>query len=196
MATDDQLRSAMATAMEGFAAAVEAVEPHHWEQPSPCSEWSVWDVINHVVAGEHFTTEVLGGASLAAAVEAQVGLDPQNPDLVSQVVAASAVALTAFEGSLERTVEHRVGTITARRMLGFRIIDELGHTWDVATATGQSPNLDTDALAIGTEIALMERTTLERSPNFATTSHDREAPVGDQLTVFLHAIGRVGNLGS
>ena len=148
---------------------------------------------------QRFTDRCAGdfqGIGQGALVEAQVGLDPQNPDLVSQVVAASAVALTAFEGSLERTVEHRVGTITARRMLGFRIIDELGHTWDVATATGQSPNLDTDALAIGTEIALMERTTLERSPNFATSPHDRETPVGDQLTVFLHAIGRVGNLGS
>ncbi len=196
MATDDQLRSAMATAMEGFAAVVESVEPHHWERPSPCSEWSVWDVINHVVAGEHFTAAVLGGASLAAAIERQVGLDPQNPDLVSQVVDASAVALTAFEGSLDRTVEHRVGTITARRMLGFRIIDELGHTWDVATATGQSANLDADALAIGTEIALIERTTLERSPNFATSPNDRETAHGDQLTVFLHAIGRVENLGS
>lgn len=182
--------------MEGFAAAVEAVEPHHWERPSPCSEWSVWEVINHVVAGEHFTAEVLGGASLVAAVEAQVGLDPQNPDLVSQVVDASAVALVAFEGSLDRTVEHRVGTITARRMLGFRIIDELGHTWDVATATGRSAELDVDALAIGTEIALAERTTLERSPNFATSPDDRGTPVGDQLTVFLHAIGRVGSLAS
>lgn len=196
MATDDQLRSAMATAMAGFAAVVEAVEPHHWERPSPCSEWSVRDVIDHVVAGEHFTAEVLGGASLAAAVEMQVGLDPQNPDLVSQVVAASAVALAAFEGSLDRTVEHRVGTITARRMLGFRIIDVLGHTWDVATATGQSANLDVAALEIGTEIALIERPTLERSPNFATSPHDRETPLGDQLSVLLHAIGRVGTVGS
>ncbi len=143
----------MAKAMEGFAAAVEAVEPHHWERRSPCSEWSVWDVINHVVAGEHFTAEVLSGASLEAAVEPQVGLDPQNPDLVSQAV-------------------------------------ELGHTWDVATATGQSANLDADALAIGTEIALIDRPTLERSPNFATSPHDRGTTGGDQLTSFLHVIGR------
>ncbi|MEM7342122.1 MAG: TIGR03086 family metal-binding protein [Actinomycetota bacterium] len=190
MATDDQLRGAMAKAMEGFAAAVTAVEPHHWERPSPCSEWSVWDVINHVVGGEHFTAAVLGGASLAAAVESQVGLDPHAADLVSQVVDASAVALAAFEGSLDRTVEHRVGTITARRMLGFRIIDELGHTWDIATAIGQSAILDADALAIGTEIALTERATLERSPNFATSPHDRGTPAGSQLAVFLHTIGR------
>lgn len=196
MATDDQLRSAMATAMEGFAAAVEAVEPQHWERPSPCSEWSVWDVIDHVVAGEHFTAEVLGGAPQAVAIEMQVGLDDQNRDLVSQVVGASALALTAFEGSLDRTVEHRVGIITARRMLGFRIIDVLGHTWDVTTATDQSASLDVDALAIGTEIALIERKTLERSPNFATSPDDRGTPLGDQLTVFLNAIGRVGNPGS
>ena len=192
MATDDQLRDAMAKAMEGFAAAVGAIEPHHWDRPSPCAEWSVWDVISHVVAGERFTTALLAGASLAAAVqEAKVGLKPEEPDLVGQVVDAAVLALDAFGGSLDRTVEHRVGMITARRMLGFRIIDELGHTWDVATATGQPSNLDPDALTAGVEIALAERKTLEQSPHFATSPEDGQTAPGDPLTMFLQAIGRV-----
>lgn len=191
MATDDQLRNAMATAMEGFAAAVQTIEPEHWDLPSPCAEWSVWDVVNHVVTGERFTIAVLSGASLDAAIEAQIGLDPEDPDLVGQVVEASADALVAFEGSLGRAIEHRVGTITARRMLGFRIIDELGHTWDVATATDQPPNLDPDALAVGVEIALVERKTLERSPNFATLPDEGETVLGDPLATFLSAIGRI-----
>ena len=189
MASDEQLRDAMAKTMAGFATVVAALEPQHWDRPSPCTQWSVFDVIDHVVAGERFTVEVLAGASLAEAVEAQVGLDPQNADAVGQVTDAAAAALAAFDGSLDRIIDHRVGRISARRMLGFRIIDQLGHTWDVATATDQPVALDPDALAFGVEIALAERTTLERSPNFATSPDDR-VEMGDPLTTFLRTIGR------
>ena len=189
MASDEQLRDAMAKTMAGFAAVVAALEPQHWDRPSPCTQWSVFDVIDHVVAGERFTVEVLAGASLAEAVEAQVGLDPQNADAVGQVTDAAAAALAAFDGSLDRIIDHRVGRISARRMLGFRIIDQLGHTWDVATATDQPVALDPDALALGVEIALAELTTLERSPNFATSPDDR-VEMGDPLTTFLRTIGR------
>lgn len=189
MAGDDQLRDAMAKTMTGFAAVVDALKPEHWERPSPCVGWSVFDVVDHVVAGERFTVGVLAGASVAEAVEAQIGLDPHNADSVGQVRNAAAVALAAFDGSLDRTIQHRVGQISARRMLGFRIIDQLGHTWDVATATDQPLALDPDALAIGVGIALDERPTLDRSPNFATSPADN-VESGDPLTTFLRAIGR------
>lgn len=188
MASDDDLRTAMARTMSGFAKVVATLNPEHWDLPSPCAEWSVFDVVDHVVAGERFTVGVLGGASLTEAVEAQVGLDPKA-DVLEQVTKAAAAALEAFNGSLDRIVDHRVGPISARRMLGFRIIDQLGHTWDVATATGQPVALDPMALAVGVEIALDERPTLERSPNFATSPGD-ETETGDPLTTFLRTIGR------
>lgn len=181
----------MATTMRGFAAVVAALELRHWDQPTPCTGWSVLDVVDHVVAGERFTAMTLTGASVVEASEAQVGVDPQNPDVVAQVKDAAAAVLVAFEGSLDRIIEHRVGPVSARRVLGFRIIDQLGHTWDIATATGQLVDLDPDALAIGVEIALAERTTLERSPNFATLP-DESGATGDPLTTFLRAIGRTG----
>lgn len=179
----------MAKTMSGFAAVVAPLGAEHWHLPSPCTGWSVLDVVDHVVTGERFTVEVLSGASLAEAVEAQAGLDPNNADVVGQVTGAAAAALAAFDGSLDRIVEHRVGPISARRMLGFRIIDQLGHTWDVSTSTRQPVALDPEALAVGVEIALAERETLERSPNFATSPDDR-VETGDPLMTFLRAIGR------
>ena len=80
MGSDDQLRDAMAKSMAGFAAVVAALDREHWDLPSPCTGWSVFDVVDHVVAGERFTVEVLAGASLAEAVEAQAGLDSNNKD--------------------------------------------------------------------------------------------------------------------
>lgn len=190
MVTDDQLRVAMASAMKGFASAVASIESHQWELPSPCDGWSVSDVVEHVFAGEHFTVAVLGGSPLDEAVAAtRVELAADVSDRLGQLTTASAVALAAFDGSLDRTIEHRVGVISARRMLGFRIIDELGHTWDLATAVGEAVVLDPGALAIGLEVAHAERTILEQSPNFATLP-DEEVATSDPQIAFLRAIGR------
>lgn len=189
MASDDQLRGVMATTMRGFAAAVAALEPQHWDQPTQCTGWSVFDLVDHVVAGDRFTAMTLTGVSLAEASEAQIGLDPQNLEVVAQVTEAAAAVLAAFDGSLDRIIEHRVGPVSARRVLGFRIIDQLGHTWDIATATGQPAALDPGALSVGVEVTRAERATLERSPNFATLRDDGGANSEPQ-TAFLRAIGR------
>ena len=175
--------------MRGFASVVALLESQHWDQPTPCTGWSVFDVVDHVVAGERFTEATLNGASLEDASDAQAGIDPQNPDVVGQVTDAAAAVLAAFDGSLDRIIEHRIGPVSARRVLGFRIIDQLGHTWDVATAIGRPITLDPDALAIGLEVTHAERETLERSPNFATLPDD-DGAAGDPQTAFLRAIGR------
>lgn len=189
MANDAQLRDAMASTMAGFAAQVAALEPQHWDRATPCTGWSVFDVVDHVVAGERFTAMTLNGAALAEASRAQVGIDPQNPDVVAQVNEAAATVLVAFGGSLDRIVQHRVGPVSARRVLGFRIIDQLGHTWDVATAIGRPVALDPAALTVGLEVARAERTTLDQSPNFVTLPED-PAAMSDPQTTFLRAIGR------
>ncbi len=189
MASDDQLREAMAATMRGFASVVATLEPQHWDLPTPCTGWSVFDVVDHVVAGERFTELTLNGAPLADASEGDAGIDPQHPDVVAQVTEAAAAVLAAFDGNLDRVIAHRIGPVSARRVIGFRIIDQLGHTWDVATAIGQPVTLDPRALAIGLEVVRAERETLERSPNFVTLPEDPGAMRDPQAT-FLHAIGR------
>lgn len=179
----------MAAAMTGFAGVVGELERQHWDLPSPCTGWSVFDVVDHVLAGERFTVAVMGGASLEESIDATVGIDPDNADVVGQLTVAARAALASFDGSLDRLIEHRVGAISGRRMLGFRIIDQLGHTWDIASASGQTVDLDPQALSIGVNIALAERETLEQSPNFATAASDH-VETGDPLTTFLKAIGR------
>ncbi len=189
MTSDAQLRSAMALTMASFAAVVAALESQHWDQPTPCTGWSVFDVVDHVVAGERFTVMTLNGASVSEASVAQQGIDPEDPDVVGQVNDAAATVLSAFDRPLDRMIEHRIGTVLARRVLGFRIIDQLGHTWDIATAIGRPVVLDPVALAVGLEVVHAERATLERSPNFVTLPHDPSTKP-DAQTAFLHAIGR------
>lgn len=189
MSDDDQLREVMGLAMAGFATAVRAVQSDQWDLPSPCVGWSVRDVVDHVVAGERFVVSVMSGAPLAASVEAAVGLNPDDDDVVGQLATAAAAALTAFGEPLDQMVEHPVGLIAARRFLGYRIIDQLGHTWDLAQATNSPIQLDPVAVDLGVEIARAERTTLELSTNFATEPND-DVETGDPVTTLMRLMGR------
>lgn len=189
MASDEQLRGAIAAAMEGFAAAVAAIGPADWAKPSPCDGWSVHDVVDHVIAGDKFAAIVLGGGRLDDAIEAVVGIDHVGDEPAAAARAAAADARTGFDGPLDLEVEHPVGLIPASRFLGFRIMDQLGHTWDIATGIGRPAALDAEAVRVAIEVAAAEREMLDASAHFAMSS-DVAVDSGDPRSTFLQMIGR------
>ncbi len=48
--------------VEGWIARLEAVPDDCWDAPTPCREWSVRDLVNHVVGEDRWTVPLLGGA--------------------------------------------------------------------------------------------------------------------------------------
>ena len=189
MATDDELRQAMAAAMAGFAAVVGEVGPDDWLRDSPCEGWSVFDVVDHVIAGDRFAAIVLDGGTLDAAIGAVVGIDHVGGDAVGATTDAAAGARAGFAGPLDAEVEHPVGRIPARRFLGFRIMDQLGHTWDVATGIGRPVTLAPDAVAVALEVAATERAMLDASAHFAMPP-EIDVDSSDPQSTFLRMIGR------
>lgn len=189
MPTDDQLRVAHTTALENFAASVDGIADDQWDLGSPCDGWTVFDVVEHVAMGNQFVVEVCGGRTAEEAIPRLVPLDPDGAPYGAQLRATLDAARQAFEIDLDTTVAHPVGEIPARMFLGFRLIDQLGHTWDVATATGQSLAIDASALAVAADVADEGRWVLDSSSNFATTADDH-TDSDDPLIRFLTAIGR------
>ena len=189
MPTDQELRDAMAAAMDGFATMVTEIGPDQWDRPSPCDGWSVYDVVDHVIAGDRFAAIVLGGGSLEDAIEAVVGIDHVGADPATAARSAAAGARAGFGEPLDREVEHPVGTIPARRFLGFRIMDQLGHTWDVATGIGRGPALDLDAVRVALDVAAAERDMLDASAHFAMPPQIA-VETDDPRSTFLQMIGR------
>jgi len=191
MATDHQLLIALGLAMDSLAWQVNQLTHDEWDASTPCEGWSVLDIVDHVVAGERFVVKIMSGASLADAVDQLSGLD-RELDIdtrLHQLDEAADQALGAFQTDLDRLVDHRVGTITARLFLEYRIIDQIGHAWDIATATGRQLDLDSALVTLGLAIAQRERETLEHSDHFATTAAD-VIPAGDDLSAFLRILGR------
>jgi uncharacterized protein (TIGR03086 family) len=168
------------TAREEFARIVSLVPIESLNDPTPCSEWDLRRLLNHVVTGtQWFTTVVLGEPAPDRAVD-QILSDP------SAAFARRADdfrAAMARPGALEGTYKHAVGEVSGERYTLMRVNEYLCHGWDVAMTIGATPDFPSDLAAKC--LAMMEsqmegRTRevgkgygIELSPGPAPSDYDR-----------------------
>lgn len=133
---------------KGFEHHLRAVPPDGWDAPTPCSEWDVRALVNHMTRGNLNYIGLLRGATreefLAARDADALGDDPVTA--FTESVRACAAAF-AEDGALDRVVDYPLGELTGRRALAVRTADSTVHTWDLARALGADTTLDPDLVA-------------------------------------------------
>jgi uncharacterized protein (TIGR03086 family) len=155
---DSDVRDLHQRATEAFGQQVHAIRDDQWNAKTPCSEWDVRRLLNHVVAenrwsppllagrtieevGERFDGDVLGGDAKAAWDES----------------AAEAVAAVYADGSMERIVHLSFGDFPGREYTMQLFTDLLIHGWDLSRAIGGDERLDPELVeACGDWFAPME----------------------------------------
>ena len=137
---------------------VDKVEPNELTNSTPCTEWTVRDVMNHVVGGATMFAECVEKGSVADERLGQLmGGDNLGDDYKGAFHAASDRARAAFggEGALEKIVKLPFGEMPAGIALNIAVMDVMTHAVDIAKATGQKIDdeelLDT-ALTIGRQL--------------------------------------------
>lgn len=168
-------------AQDAFAGVLANVKPDQLGAPTLCSEWTVADLIEHVVGGNEHVAQMAG-------VYEQ---PPQRPDsLLDAHRASAAAAQDAFArpDGMTAMFELPFGQVPGKVLIGMRSTDVLTHAWDLAAATGQSTDLDRE-LAIDLLTIARERVRPEfRGPGkpFAEEQPcaSNRSPA-DQLAAFL-----------
>jgi len=129
---------------------VEGVQADQWERPTPCAEWDVRALVNHVVGANVRYQLLLRGAPLAD-VEATRALDHLGDDALAafETTAGEMVACFRDETVLDRSFRHAAGERTGRELLVMRIFDIGVHTWDLAVAIGADACIDPAVIAVG-----------------------------------------------
>lgn len=103
---------------------------------TPCSQWKVRDLINHVVGGGYMFATGLRGETMDGDPTADL-LGGDHRGAYHGAIDAFSAAL-ADADDLDSPVTLPFGTLPTAAALQLAAGDLLVHAWDLATATGQS----------------------------------------------------------
>lgn len=135
-------------AIDRFGARVHAVEDHRWNDPTPCAEWRIRDLVNHLV-GEHlWVPHLLAGETLEQVGDRYEG-DVVGADPVRAWDEAAERSRTAWDGAdLSGTARFSFGEAPLTMYADQMLVDLTVHEWDLARASGQAESLDPAAVAL------------------------------------------------
>jgi uncharacterized protein (TIGR03086 family) len=125
-------------AADRFTARLDAVADDQWDKPTPCSDWNVRQLVDHVIEIQRQIPEGLG-ASVGDGAEAHGRWNG---------VRDAALAALRQPGVLDRTMPGRGGEVPIDIALLPRLSDLILHTWDLARATGGDERIDADSAAV------------------------------------------------
>lgn len=136
----------LGSASETFHDKIADIDADGWNGISTCTDWTVRDILDHVVGGNRFAVASLDGQPLGEAFLSamSLGFDGEPVELYS-VSAADQLRAFRSPDALRSLVDHPMGQIAGLDFLNFRICDLVLHSWDVARSTGGGEQLD-DAL--------------------------------------------------
>jgi uncharacterized protein (TIGR03086 family) len=144
-------------AATGFTARLDAVTDGQWTNPTPCTDWSVRELVDHVIAIQRQIPEGLG-------VTVDDGADVHA---TWKAVHESALTVLREPGVLGRTMRGMRGNdVPVETALIPRLSDLHVHTWDLARATGGDERLSPEVAAIVLERLKPNDEALRKSGSF------------------------------
>jgi uncharacterized protein (TIGR03086 family) len=127
------------------------IRPDQWDAPTPCPEWDVRGLTRHLRHGVGVYLKAMGDPDAMATDPTR---EPADSALAAEIAALDARFLASLRrpGALDGPVAMPFGTLDGRTVATYRLVEQLVHGWDLATATGQptdfAPELHEAALAM------------------------------------------------
>ena len=177
--------------VERWAELVAAVDEDQWDLPTPCADWTVRELVNHVVGEELWTVPLVGGATIEE-VGSRLDGDLLEADPTGVALSAAASAADAVDKADDDSQVHlSFGDTDLGEYLFQLAADHLIHGWDLAVATGGSTALDPEAVDVVASW-FREREELYREGGAVGP---RQALTGDPAADLLGAFGRAVDWG-
>jgi uncharacterized protein (TIGR03086 family) len=164
------------------------VSPDDYGKPTPCDDWDVQTLLNHVISGNHWVGELMAGKTIEEVGDRLDG-DMVGDDPGAAWEASARVADSGFskDGAMEMPVAVSYGPVPGEVYAGHRFIDVLIHGWDLARGTGQSDVLDAELVDACLAVVEPQQELLSGSGAFATCEIPDDA---DPQTRLLAMLGR------
>ena len=154
-----------------------AVAPEQMALSTPCAEWDVAALLEHMAGGPVYLLGALGA-------------DPAWPTWPDQAAIDTCVALLREPGALDRRCQSPAGfEWSVAEAAAGTAMDQLVHTWDLAVAVGDDRTLDPEVSAAIVEMFLPAMPEVGRQAGFVGPA----VAVGEDASaqhVLLGAMGR------
>jgi uncharacterized protein (TIGR03086 family) len=167
------------------------VRPEQWSAPTPCTDWTVRRLVDHLIGMNRVFAALLAGEPAP-----QWAADHSEVDPVRAYRESAARLRAAFgqPGVLERTYRGPLGAATGAERLQIRLYDLLAHGWDLAQAIGQPAALPDDVAEQSLAFVRTHLTEQARPGRFGPAQMVADdAPAIERLVAFL---GRPVHTGS
>jgi uncharacterized protein (TIGR03086 family) len=127
-----------ARALDQTARIVEGVASDQRELPTPCTEWNVKTLLNHMIGGNWMYVGVAKGTPPGGAAESA----EEDPAAAFRQSAEALNQAWRAPEQLERAYQLPFATLPGHAVLGIHLVEVSIHGWDLAKATGQNAAFD------------------------------------------------------
>lgn len=157
---DDELKRFL-SAQRAFSERVHAVREDLWSASTPCREWSVAELVGHLIEENRWAAPLLHGLDLKSAGKVVEGARKLpvhggvGANLAQEWDEAAVEAADAFsaDGAFDRTVDLSRGPTPVRQYIAEMISDLVIHGWDLGRAIGYTEPLPADVVEAVYELA-------------------------------------------
>ncbi|MEP6851472.1 MAG: TIGR03086 family metal-binding protein [bacterium] len=170
-----------------FGRRVHQIGDEDWDRPTPDADWTVRDLVAHLIDEHRWAPPLMAGHDLDAAaliVHGQRGTDRPGDDWDD--VALLSRRAFGEPGALDRDVSLSGGPTSARHYLAEMTMELAVHSWDLGTALGEDVELPAD-LVRGADDHVGQLGDLSASPMF-----DPPVEVGPDASPTDRLVARTG----
>jgi uncharacterized protein (TIGR03086 family) len=177
-------------AVAEFDTRMRAIRDDQWSNPTPCEEWDVRALVNHIVNEDRWTSPLIGGKTIEEVGDAfdgdLLGEDPKGA--WDDAAREARMSVDGVDGDLTRKVNVSWGQISAEEYIHQLWTDHLIHAWDLARGIGGDDKLDPELVEICLERSAPQEDFLKSTGAFGGKV---EAPTSaDAQTRLLAIFGR------
>ncbi|WP_218002745.1 TIGR03086 family metal-binding protein [Nocardia brevicatena] len=136
------------TASAEFEWRLRSVRPGQWTSPTPCTEWNVRQLVNHMTRGNLSYVGLPTGGTGADFLRMR-DVDALSGDPVIAYAASVRECADAFgrPGALQQLLDYPLGRVSGQQALAVRTTDTAIHAWELARAVGVDDHLDPGLIA-------------------------------------------------
>ena len=132
--------------VDEFDRRVQAITDDQWDNSTPCGDWNVRDLVNHIIVEARWVSPLLEGKTIQE-VGSELDDDLGDPKTAWALASKEAIAASERDGAMDVTAHLSFGDFPGHVYLSQVLADHVVHAWDLARGIGADDTLDPELVA-------------------------------------------------